>query len=256
MLLFGSWLLPRYIPEEPNATTLRFVTLNQFAKNDDTERILDAILAHDADVIAVQELSPAVADALANLADYPYQVLNPYQTLAKEPSIGLGVISRYPLKAENYDPGARVQQVSLEVENQTLTLFNVHPPTPFGNNLPDEVFLSTVRSYDASVRNDNIADILDMAAEVQTPVVLLGDFNLSDFEAAYGGFTEGFKNVYRVAEAGFGFTFPANRQLPPFPFIRIDHIWVSEEVTPLRAGVDCQETGSDHCLLWGEVALP
>ncbi len=256
VLLFGSWLLPRGIPDvAPEASTLRIVTLNQLARNDDTERILGAILAHDPDVIAVQELSPDVAEALSTLEDYPHQVLNAYETLGREPSIGLGVVSRYPLEAEAYDPQTRVQEVSLSLEGQSVTFINVHPPTPFGNDLPEEVFLSTVRSYDASVRNDNLAGILEQADEAQQPVVILGDFNLSDFEAAYRDFSA-FENVYREAEGGFGFTFPANRDLPPFPFIRIDHIWVSEDMTPLDAGVDCQETGSDHCLLWGEVALP
>ena len=255
VLIFGPWLLPRGVPET-DAPGLRFVTLNQLTNNDEVERIVDAVTAHGADVIAVQELSPAVADALAELEDYPHRVLNPYETLGREPSIGLGVVSRYPLEAVAYDPATRVQEVSLRLEDQNITLLNVHPPTPFGNDLPPEAFLSTTRSYDASVRNDNLAEILEQADEAQKPVVILGDFNLSDFEAAYRDFAAEFENVYRAAEGGFGFTFPANRDLPPFPFIRIDHIWVSEEMTPLRAGTDCRETGSDHCLVWGEVALP
>ena len=257
VLLFGSWLLPRGIPGvNADASTLRFATLNQFSTNDDTERILEALLAHDADVIAVQELSPAVSQALAELEDYPHQVLNPYEATGEEPSIGLGVVSRYPLEAEAYDPQTRVQAVSVRLDAQSVTLINVHPPTPFGNDLPGEVFLSTVRSYDAGVRNDNLAGILELVDESQDPAVILGDFNLSDFEAAYRDFAAEFENVYRAAEGGFGFTFPTNREVPPFPFIRIDHIWVSEEMTPLRAGTDCRETGSDHCLVWGEVALP
>ena len=255
VVLFGPWLLPRGVPET-DAPTLRFVTLNQLANNDEVARITDAVTAHGADVIAVQELSPAVADALAELEDYPHQVLNPYETLNNEPSVGLGVVSRYPLEAVAYDPTTRVQEVSVRVEGQSVTLINVHPPTPFGDDLPPEAFLSTTRSYDAGVRNDNLAGILALADESQDPVVILGDFNLSDFEAAYRDFASEFENVYRAAEGGFGFTFPANRDLPPFPFIRIDHIWVSEGMTPLRAGTDCQETGSDHCLVWGEVALP
>ena len=255
ILMFGPWLLPRAVPET-DAPSLRFVTLNQLANNNSAESIIDAVTAHGADVIAIQELSPAVADALAELGDYPHQVLNAYETLRNEPSVGLGVVSRYPLSAETYDPQTRVQEVSVRVEDQTVTLLNVHPPTPFGNDLPPEVLLSTVRSYDASVRNDNLAGILALASDSQEPVIILGDFNLSDFEAAYRGFAAAFENVYRAAEGGFGFTFPANRALPPFPFIRIDHIWVSEELTPLRAGTDCRETGSDHCLVWSEVALP
>ena len=255
VLTFGPWLLPKGVPET-DAPTLRFVTLNQLANNEDVERIIDAVTAHGADVIAIQELSPVVADALAELEDYPHQVLNPYETLGREPSIGLGVVSRYPLEAVDYDPATRVQEVSLRLEDRNVTIINVHPPTPFGNDLPNDVLLSTVRSYDSSVRNDNLAGILEQADEAQKPVVILGDFNLSDFEAAYRDFAAEFENVYRTAEGGFGFTFPANRALPPFPFIRIDHIWVSEEMTPLRAGTDCQETGSDHCLVWGEVALP
>ncbi len=255
ILMFGPWLLPRAVPET-DAPTLRFVTLNQLANNDNIESIIGAVTAHGADVIAIQELSPAVADALAELEDYPHRVLNAYETLGREPSIGLGVVSRYPLEAVDYDPMTRVQEVSLRVNDQSVTLLNVHPPTPFGNDLPEEAFLSTTRSYDASVRNDNLAGILEQADETQNPVVILGDFNLSDFEAAYRDFAAEFENVYRAAEGGFGFTFPANRDVPPFPFIRIDHIWVSEGMTPLRAGTDCQETGSDHCLVWGEVALP
>ena len=254
VVLFGSWLLPRGVPEAAE-TSLRFVTLNQFANNEDTALILDAVLAHDADVVAVQELSPAVADALAELEEYPYRALDPDQAQPGESSLGLGIISRYPLEGATYDPEARIQEVDLRLEGQRVTLINVHPPTPFGDDLPDEAFLGTVRSYDASVRNDNLDDILERANGARNPVVMLGDFNLSDLEAAYRDFAA-YENVYRTAEAGFGFTFPNNREVPPFPFIRIDHIWVSDDMTPLAAGVDCRETGSDHCLVWGEVALP
>ena len=254
VVLFGSWLLPRLAPSDAAGPSLALTTLNQLVSNEDADAVLDALRAHEADVVALQELSPAVAEALSRLEGYPYRALEP-----KDTAEGLGLLSRYPLGDITYtlENGFSRQQAILSVGERDVTLFNVHLPTPFGDAAELEGLpFATLLSYNSSVRNDNLVNLLELALEAPTPLVILGDFNLSDFEAAYGGFAEGFKNVYRVAEAGFGFTFPENRQLPPFPFIRIDHIWVSEEVTPLRAGVDCRETGSDHCLLWGEVALP
>lgn len=254
VLLFGGWLVPRAPLPEGN---LRLVTFNHFAENRDAARIVAALRDHEADVIALQELSPEVAQALEAMPEFPYRALEPSSAAAQHETTGLGLLSRYPLTHVVHDPHLRFQRAELDLHGRRVTLFNVHLPTPFGPpRVSEGVPFSTVLSYDAGVRGEVLGALLERFAQTQGPLIVLGDFNLSDFEAAYHGVASSLTNVYRRSTRGFGFTFPNRSRLPPFPFLRIDHIWVGGGVRPAAAGVDCRPTGSDHCLLWGGVAVP
>lgn len=260
VLLCGSWFVPHTTLGEGDVrlVNLKLVTLNLFATNGDRERIVTALRAQEADVIALQELSPEVATVLSTLPEFPYRALEPSGPAAHTPTSGLGLLSRYPLSAYVYDAGHRFQRAVVHLSGRRPTLFNVHAPTPFDSspNLAESLPFSTVLSYDAGERGRVLAALLDLFAGTQGPLVVLGDFNLSDFEAAYREVAAQLTNVYRATTPGFGFTLSNRGRILPFPFLRIDHLWMGGSVRPAAVGVDCRPTGSDHCLLWGRVAFP
>ena len=67
VLLFGARFLPPGPTEDAeDMVKFRVVTFNQLYTNAQVDAVLDALLAQDADLVAVQELSPTVVSALAH----------------------------------------------------------------------------------------------------------------------------------------------------------------------------------------------
>lgn len=257
VLSFGGLFVPRAAPIA-QASTLRVMTFNQLVANDRMDAIIDVIRANDADVVALQELSPAVAAAVQQqlATRYPYQVLAPAPT----PS-GLGLLSRYRLEPLPSSWEARYQKVRVHVGNQALTLLNVHPPVPLVRSGERRVtgLKRLMRSYDAARRDWELHVLLDDIDHTAGPLLVVGDFNLSDREPLYHAFDAQLHDAYREANIGFGFTFPNRKSFKgiavPFPLIRIDYVWSAGGVTPMTAAVQCEDLGSDHCALVADVAL-
>src|SRR5690606_4950844 len=112
---------------EPGSPTLRVMTFNIHALNEDADGIADAILRADADVVALQELERATAARLSERLSgrYPHQDLIPESGWS-----GLGVFSKVPLRAEEQRMGGtgrrNPQVVTLELPWGDTTLVNVH----------------------------------------------------------------------------------------------------------------------------------
>jgi len=82
--------------------------------------------------------------------------------------------------------------------------------------------------------------------------IIAGDFNMSDQTATYATLSAVTIDAYREAGFGFGFTFPNNLRLGqapiPGPFVRLDYIFHSPELSAQQAYVGCSGS-SDHCYL-------
>ncbi len=81
-------------------------------------RLIAAIRAQDADIVALQELSQPMADAIQQqlAAEYPYQVLMP-----AELDDGQGILSRYPLRDVARGPDFPGQRAIVDVDGQAIT---------------------------------------------------------------------------------------------------------------------------------------
>ena len=123
--LRGTFRRPLRPAHGPAATRnhASVVSFNQLFLNPNVDDRLAAIRAQRADVVALQELVPPVADAMQRdlKAVYPYQILKPSNNVG-----GLGVLSRYPLEPATGVDRAAGQWVVLHVGGQTLTVVNVH----------------------------------------------------------------------------------------------------------------------------------
>jgi len=93
---YAGLFLPRDHPCDRDEQGLTVMTMNILFHNRHLERVIAAIRAADADVVGIQELNPAVADAIQRelARDYPYRVLAP----RGDSSAGMGTISKYPLR--------------------------------------------------------------------------------------------------------------------------------------------------------------
>ena len=239
LFLYGGLYLPR-----PQAATagqpFTLLTYNINGRNRDVEAIAAAIEAHDPDVVALHEVNASMGKALeARLLDrYPH----------RQRERGIGLYSRFPI--EEYGAfqlgdgqGLWAQQATLRVSGRALTLLNVHPRSPAGR----------LRGADAAAHAADVRDLLARADEIDGPLLVVGDLNLTDQHAAYATLTRRLGDAHCEAGWGMGFTF---RLVAGGPALwRIDHVLHSPDLAALDTALG-DFGGSDHrpliaTLAWG-----
>lgn len=269
-LLFGIRFplqLPRpAAPADPAATTISVMTWNvNFGGASNLTDVRRFVETRPADVIALQEDYLVWGDpdhrvwmarerALARV--YPHQVrLN---------RAGLVILSVYPiLEATRDDPqpsGSAPPPVAwgrLDLGGgRTVVVATAHPV----NAAPARCRAEGWRCFDAAERDlqiQRVRDSLSPFLQRGEPLILVGDFNLTEQEPAYRDLVDGLRDAHREAGAGLGHTW-----VPPWlarrglPLLRIDYMFSSPQVTPLRLAPDCARRGSDHCALHGRFAVP
>ncbi len=225
---------PSQLSAGNDVSELRVMTFNVYYANRDVSDIADLIRAESPDVIALQELTPGLAGPLkAKLAsEYPYFLYDSRQGLT-------GLISRYPLTAEAIHPILRYnQRASIETPGGPVNVWSVHLATALSQN-----GWEAQRSMAAAVAEE---------AEKETrPFVVLGDFNTTDQTENYRLVADQLTDVHWSVGQGFGFTYPDVRRYgadSPIlgPVVRIDHIFVSDHLTPQEIHVIPSGHGSDH----------
>lgn len=249
-LSFGPLLLPRSASAPESAPRISVLTFNLHGYKSGLDSLAAIIKEGNADVVAVQELSPEAADYFqSNLKDiYPYQSLHP-QEIAYS---GQGILSRYPLsedeywQSEQYSPTAGNMKVVMEVGGTRVTVFNAHPVPPF----------STWHSLRTRPHSEQVAELLEKVNAVQGPIILLGDFNMTDQFEEYGDVTRLYTDTYREAgDVGPGFTFPSGKSRPIEPVLRLDYVFHNDYFLGLKARTLSWSGSSDHRPVWALLAL-
>jgi vancomycin resistance protein VanJ len=254
--LYGEQFLPawpiRSVDQPPPLTILTF---NVWSSSHKADAIVQVLQANNMpDLVALQELTPWVANKLPGLLEqqYPYHLFVDTQT-----GRGLGVLSRYPLQKVRsaHFPLATtvIQIVQVQAGERTLLLYNIHP-------LSSSIFLERPLS---PIRNDTVlrtfearlAFVNKLVADVQThsePVIVVGDFNSADQSDVHAAATQVLVDAHEQAGWGFGHTFPAElrfvyRLFAPARLTRIDMIlYTKRDFVALRSYVSPQHAESDH----------
>jgi len=263
VLVYGRQLIPKAaVASGGEAIDVMTFNLGPFLAGPET--VAAAIAAADADIVALQELTPAFERAIRTEleARYPYSVLEPE-------SGGRGLLSRFAVEDVAWIQGDGGQRASLSAKitahGHELQVFAPHPTIPevaWREGWPLPIGLDTSR------QERQLLDLGERAKASEGSVLVIGDFNLSDQSRAYRTLTETLDDAFREAGWGFGFTFPhglrAEHLLPsmfgirgiplPGPLLRLDFIMHSDDMRAESAQVGC-DGGSDHCyvrarLLW------
>jgi vancomycin resistance protein VanJ len=244
-LIFAVMFGGRFLPALPGANaagpTLRVLTYNLGAERLDPDVAFQVFDGVQADVIGLQELTPATARALSERGDYPYQLVDPYG-----PTTGL--LSRHPILASQlyHSPhGRSFWGAVLDWDGQPVTVFVLHPPSPeirTRRGLPTGVDMRRTDRY--------VQDALGVIGASPGPVLVLGDFNSSDQSRTYLRLHQTFSDAFVGAGRGFGFTWP--NPLWFTPTVRIDYVFHSDSLWATGAYVGC-ESSSDHCYLAAEL---
>ncbi|MCM2372912.1 endonuclease/exonuclease/phosphatase family protein [Aporhodopirellula aestuarii] len=210
--------------------SIRVVTTNVLTGNRQHDKIINELLAINADVIAIIELSPNLADRLQKsfAESHPHYTFDESDT----DNFGIGVLSKRPIRSTQK---LRWQGTpnSLEVLIDDYRLIATHPIPPLGQ-------------ANFHTRNRQLAELakhIRATANGSGRTILLGDFNLTPWNANFTDFqkSSGLKRAAACWEIR-----PSWYARPLFPFgLLIDHILISDDLACSKydIGRDC---GSDH----------
>jgi endonuclease/exonuclease/phosphatase (EEP) superfamily protein YafD len=216
----------------PPDPAMRIVMANVWDANRAPEAVPASMLERQPDVmVAVEMPSDAFYDAMTSSAHAA--------ALPRTVDDGeLGVWSRFPVR-ELGDlglPPARVMRVGVDAPGTPFVLYVVHALNP----LRDTSFTDQRRFTD---------DLLAAIASETRPVVVAGDFNMSDRVVSYRAMDATLTDAMRVGEAGRP-TYAGG--LWTTMLLRIDHIFVDRTWCADAAGTFVT-AGSDHRGVQAEV---
>jgi endonuclease/exonuclease/phosphatase (EEP) superfamily protein YafD len=210
----------------------------------------DIVILQEASVTFIDEYWPRLLDL------YPYQVSGPLQG-EDDDLAAMGTLSRYPiLESQDFklteESLVFQQRVVIDIDGYPVAIYNVHTAYPRIRLQKLVACLNlSYPVYDDRVRRKEIDILIDMINQEEYPVVLAGDFNLSDQSSDYQKLLKtGLRDAYRDTGIGLGLTWPANhtpvmRVLLPIPMIRVDYLFHTSDIDSRAAWV-LNKTGSDH----------
>lgn len=196
--------LPRSIP--PPDPAIRLVMANIWDANRSPEAVPGSLLGHDADIVAAVELPEGFVDAMT--AEASAAGLG-----ATARGGGLAVWSRLPLtELDDLELRvARVMRLDVEAPGAPFVLYVVHSDNP----LRETSFAQQRRFTD---------ELLAAARGEQRPVVIAGDFNMSDRLVSYRAMDSVLVDAMRAGAAGRT-TYVGGWWSTLL--LRIDHVFVS-----------------------------
>lgn len=220
-----------------SAPTLKVLVANVKADNGSMPEAADRLLAEDADVMVLVEVTDGWVRVLTGAgADerYPHQVLQADSFSAR----GAAVYSKRPLTAGlviDLGRGRRAPSARVQVaDGVEVTLFAVHLVSPY-----------------AKVREERWRENFDTLQRtiptIEGPFVLAGDFNATRWHRFFGRLLdEGLTDAHEHAGKGLTMSWPTDkpkRIIPPV--MRLDHALMNDDVTALSVR-DFVIPGSDH----------
>ena len=218
----------------PSQETLTLTTINALSSNRQHDLIIHDIRAANPDVFAVLELGNELTTQLSTaFSDQsPYRVLRPSDT----DNFGIGVFSKHAIEdVEVFTLNTTTTTIAITLIDQNVRIIATHPLPPMGAGLfqkRNEHFRQLSERINV-FRHDN----------PETPVVILGDLNVTPWSPVLSDFTS--RARLNRAIAGFSVT-PTWYQYPTFATgLILDHILIDEtlQCVSQRVGPD---VGSDH----------
>ncbi|MDR7382999.1 endonuclease/exonuclease/phosphatase family protein [Promicromonospora iranensis] len=241
------WTAPFFVPPDTasaadpaDAGTLRVMTINALYGQADARSVVDLVESQHVEVLAVQELTPAFEDALAD-AGLDELLAHSFTVPADDSPAGSGLWSSTPLSDEEELPGTSFAMPSALVgvggTDVRVTVVHPHPP------MPTEI--TTWRT--------ELVELTEQAHADDTPQILAGDFNATYDHATFRDLLGSrFSDATREWGAGPAVTWPEAAQVPPL--FALDHVVVEKDM-PVSDVVTMQVPGTDHRALLATVVV-
>lgn len=236
-----AWIWPDLQPPRSNSDlaaaaaedvdSIRIYYANVHARNRQWDAILAEIHSYDPDVIVLAEMQHwwwlEMIQRRPFAADYSYGT-----DLDRRNAGDIGVFSRIPVRrfGQIQSGGRYVLALDLALGDQSLRLFALHSPRP----TPDS--------------RDNYYEFWKLIGRVVTeeqgPVVVIGDFNATQYSRIYQQLKAGgLRSAHEDRGRGLANTWPQKNFL--FPLIRIDQVFLSPAVECVAVR-ESDAPGSDH----------
>ena len=203
---------------------------NLYEKNPTLDESIANLRAADADVVVLVEVTQeadAAMEAAGLYVTYPHRIVEPIRgaggsaILSKLPLIDVGRLTRNRLP---------IADVTLP-DGQKVRIVAVHAMSP----------LSGSRS--AKEWTEDLGVLRRYAARTAGPIALVGDFNGTRWQPAFGSLLRsGLRDAHEATGQGLSESWPADRLRR---LVRLDHALVGDQLFP-TAVTDVQLPGSDH----------
>jgi len=226
----NAWPLLPYLPQPRDARrkfAFTVLNVNVNSGNEAFAETIGRIQAAEPDLVSILELTGDLDDALGTLADeFPYRFMLP-----EFGNFGIGVLSRYPLSAVSAAALRETTAIDSTVELPTgpLRFVAVHLVPPIGSSLARE-------------RNSQLDVLAALAASVEGPLLVCGDFNLTPYSPFFPRFATAANLTDTRLGTGLGISWPSFMPLLGIP---IDHCLAREPIL-VESIERLEQIGSDH----------
>ena len=258
MIAYLPLFLPRSFNIPAESQQISLMTYNLHAEQHILMPMVDVIRKAKADIVTLQEMSPAASMTFESqlATEYPYRAL--YPAPDGNPYHGRGLLSRYPISEATswpveYPIPVRLMRAIVTVDDVPITIYNFHAPPSY------PIY---GEGFDIHPRGQQIRDVLAMIAQESGAVLWMGDFNTNDTDANYPQIVTALQDTFREVGWGMGFTGPdwshpqSQEGLPLIPIHqRADYIFHNRYFLPIEAHVWPTSGGSDHRPVLATLAL-
>ena len=263
-ILLISWLHVKYFSPTPIKITdsqprIKILSHNLSWHKTQSPTLFKLIDQQKPDIIFLQELvKKHTQRAFPWLkADYPYQIGTP----------PVGILSKYPIVSSEIlhlagHPETQ-QRAIIKFNEQEVVIYNMQATGPWLKLSKKWRFLK-IPVYKYDKRSPEIQDLVQRVERETLPVIVAGDFNMTDETQDYDRVQKVMQDSFRKSGFGFGFTWPHGWELKflvkrsnwrlNYPVFRIDYIWYSKHWGAKSSSV-LEATESDHLPISAELIL-
>src|SRR5690606_37835695 len=221
---------------------IRLVSYNVYFGKMSRPKLVDELVAMDADILVIQAGYRALRGQL--MTHYPDRAMQEHDEFL--------IVSRFPIQRcvepkpiQGEPDSAKYIGCLLDGPTKPFWVYGVHPFSPrhalFGAD--------DARDANVAFREQQIAAAIESARSNGPPFVLVGDTNLPDPSPIARKYFTGLHDAFADVGFGFGYTFPAKR-----PWMRIDRAFADDGVRFLNVRVGALGE-SDHRPLIVEFAM-
>ncbi|NJK66773.1 MAG: endonuclease/exonuclease/phosphatase [Microcoleus sp. CSU_2_2] len=259
-ILLLSWLHIKYFSPEPiNITgsqpSLKILSHNVGWYITKSPTLVKLINQEQADIVFLQETVQKHRKRVFDLlkSDYPYQIDTP----------PVGILSKYPVLSSEIlhlaNHRETQQRAIIKFAGQEIVIYNMQATGPWVKIHKTLRFIK-IPVYKYAHRFPEIQDLVERIQKETLPVIVAGDFNLTDETQDYYRVQQVLQDAFLKSGFGFGFTWPHgffaqrfNLRLT-YPLCRIDYIWYSQHWGAKSSAV-LGATESDHLPVEAELIL-
>jgi endonuclease/exonuclease/phosphatase (EEP) superfamily protein YafD len=231
--------LVHFLPKRPatvQGQPITVMSVNLLYCNLRTGPIIEEIRTADPDVLLLQEYTSDWHRAMQETIGgrYPHIAY-----VTRDNPFGAAIYSRRPFigqietRLSLGNVGTPQMRAVVEVDGRQVAIYNIHLQPPYG--------LMRTR-----LTRHQLADLRDLLAKESLPAIVSGDFNFTDRSPNAGLLREaGLVDTHEAVGWGRGSTWPVDSFFRYMPGIRLDHIYVSDQIACTRSYTGIG-SGSDH----------